>query len=48
MDEDKFSEFIHRYFKYSEDNVVVGYILINIMQVETSGYIELKHFVRLF
>lgn len=31
MDEEKFSEFIGRYFKYSEDNVVVGYILINIM-----------------
>jgi len=31
MDEEKFSEFIERYFNYSEDNVVVGYILVNIM-----------------
>ncbi len=28
--------------------MVLGYILINVMGVETSGYIEFKHFLKLF
>jgi hypothetical protein len=33
MNEDQFSEFNQRYLKFADDNVVLGYILMNIMKV---------------
>lgn len=48
MDEDQFSLFNQKYMHVAEDNVVLGYILLNIMGVETSGHIEKHHFLKLF
>ena len=48
MDEDQFGLFNQKFMHVAEDNVVLGYILLNIMGVETSGHIEKHHFLKLF
>ena len=39
MDEDQFSVFNQKYLHIEDDNVVLGHLLLNIMEVETSGHI---------
>jgi hypothetical protein len=39
MDEDQFSLFNQKYLHIEDDNVVLGHLLLNIMEVETSGHI---------
>ena len=48
MDEERFARFNEEYMGIKDEDVVLGHILLNIMEVETSGYIERHHFLKLF
>jgi hypothetical protein len=48
MDEENFSDFNKKYLHCDDENVVLGHILMNVMEVETSGHIEKNNFVKLF
>lgn len=48
MDEENFAEFNKKYLHCDDENVVLGHILMNVMEVETSGNIEKINFLKLF